>query len=209
MSGPPLGAIIAGGASSRFGAPKALAQLEGVRIIDRVASALASAVSDIVLIANDDVIATAVPFESRPDAVTGIGALAGVYTALLWAQERSTDWIIAVACDMPFVEPALLDLLARRCRTNAADVVAPASGGPRGLEPLCAAYRTTCIDGIRASIERDDPRMIGFHRDVRVDTIPLEQVSAVGEPDVLFMNVNTPADLERAAGLIGRKRTDA
>jgi molybdopterin-guanine dinucleotide biosynthesis protein A len=128
---------------------------------------------------------------------------------LLWAQERSTDWIIAVACDMPFVEPALLELLADGCRSNAADVIAPASRGPRGLEPLCAAYRTTCIESIRASIERDDPRMIGFHRDVRVDTLPLDQVSAIGDPDVLFMNVNTPADLERAAAMIERKHADA
>lgn len=209
MSSPPLGAIIAGGASSRFGAPKALALIDGDRIIDRVARALATAVPDIVIIANDDAIPGALPFDARPDAVTGIGALAGVYTALLWARERSIEWVIAVACDMPFVDPSLLQLLARTCLTHSADVIAPASGGPRGLEPLCAAYRTTCIDAIRASIERDDPRMIGFHGDVRVHTIPLDRVTAVGDPGVLFMNVNTPADLERAAGMIERMRTNA
>jgi molybdopterin-guanine dinucleotide biosynthesis protein A len=205
----PLGAIIAGGASSRFGAPKALALLDGERIIDRVARSLAAATSATIMIANDDAIAGALPFESRPDVVTGIGALAGVCTALLWAKERSIEWIIAVACDMPFVEPALIDLLAKRCNDVASDVVAPASGGPRGIEPLCAAYRTTCIDSIRASIQRGDPRMIGFHRDVRVDTIPLDEVSAIGDPALLFMNVNTPADLERATAIIELGRTGA
>jgi molybdopterin-guanine dinucleotide biosynthesis protein A len=209
VSRPPLGAIIAGGASSRFGAPKALALLDGERIIDRVARSLAKATSATVVIANDDAIAGALPFESRPDIVTGIGALAGVCTALLWANERSIEWIIAVACDMPFVEPALIDLLARRSQDDAADVIAPASGGPRGLEPLCAAYRTTCIERIRASIQRGDPRMIGFHRDVRVDTIGLDEVSAIGDPAVLFMNVNTPADLERAAAIVEMGRTGA
>ena len=39
---------------------------------------------------------------------------------------------------------------------------------------------------------------IGFHADVKVGTLPLERVRAYGDPDVLFFNVNTPADLERA-----------
>jgi len=33
---------------------------------------------------------------------------------------------------------------------------------------------------------------------VKVGTLPLERVRAFGDPDVLFFNVNSPADLERA-----------
>src|SRR5207247_2497362 len=39
---------------------------------------------------------------------------------------------------------------------------------------------------------------IGFHADVTVGTLPLERVRALGDPDLLFFNVNAPADLERA-----------
>jgi molybdopterin-guanine dinucleotide biosynthesis protein A len=203
----PLGAIIAGGASSRFGAPKALAELDGERIIDRVARSLSSAATEIVMVANDAAIVAAVPFESRPDVVTGAGPLAGVLTALLWARERSHEWIVAVACDMPFVDPALLALLVKHTTADVAfDLVAPASDGPRGIEPLCAAYRTTCIDAIRDAIDRGDPRMIGFHRQVRVETIPIVEVEAIGEPARLFMNVNTPDDLDRATRMIARMR---
>jgi len=202
-----LGAIIAGGASSRFGTPKALAEVDGRRIIDRVASTLAAAVPTSVLIANDPVIADALPLESRPDVVTGAGALGGVLTAALWAQETSFDWVLAVACDMPFIETALLELLVvRTAEARTADLIVPASNGPRGVEPLCAAYRTTCIAPIRASIERGDTRMIGFHREIRVSTIPLDEVIAIGDPASLFMNVNTRDDLDRASRMIGRVR---
>ena len=43
-----------------------------------------------------------------------------------------------------------------------------------------------------------DLKAIGFHPEVKVGTLPLERVGEFGEPDVLFFNVNTPEDLERA-----------
>lgn len=194
----PLGSIIAGGASSRFGSPKALAEVGGVRIIDRVAAAIARVTPDIVVIANDAEIAGAVPFETRSDVIAGAGVLAGVLTALLWAQERSIDWILSVACDMPFLRPELLQLIAGRTLDADADLIAPESDGPRGLEPLCAAYRTTCIEPIRSALDRGDPRMIGFHADVTVQILAMREFTSFGEPGILFMNVNTPAELQRA-----------
>ncbi|MBV9108579.1 MAG: NTP transferase domain-containing protein, partial [Gemmatimonadetes bacterium] len=63
----PLGAILAGGASSRFGAPKALAKVGGRRIIDRVRMAVADAVRDAVLIANEPAVFGDVDLPTRPD----------------------------------------------------------------------------------------------------------------------------------------------
>ena len=48
-----IGAILAGGASSRFGgAPKGLHTVGGVRIIDRVSRALLDVSSEVILISN-------------------------------------------------------------------------------------------------------------------------------------------------------------
>jgi molybdopterin-guanine dinucleotide biosynthesis protein A len=197
-----LGAIIAGGRSTRFGAPKALAMVAGQRIIDRVAASLESVTTDIVVIANDDTIAAALTWPSRPDVVADAGALGGLLTGLLWAQERGLSGIIAVACDMPFVPPSLLETLRDRARRSPApDVVVPCSNGPRGIEPLCAFYSVSCLAPIHAAIDRDDARMIGFHRDVRVDRIPIDEVTAIVDPDTAFMNVNTREDVERAEEL--------
>ena len=49
-----------------------------------------------------------------------------------------------------------------------------------------------------SQIARGDHHMIGFHDHVRVRRIPLDEVEALCDPDVAFMNVNTPAERDRA-----------
>lgn len=196
MNFAPFGAILAGGESRRFGSPKALATVGGVRIVDRIRGALAEVAPDLILIANDAELFAPLSLPLRPDARPGLGALGGIYTALLWAREAGRAGALAVACDMPFLSPQLLaHLLAER---DGADVVAPESGGRRGIEPLCAYYTTTCIPAIERAIARDERQIVGFHGEVRVKRIPLDEVRAYGEPELLFLNVNTPEEHERA-----------
>lgn len=198
-----LGAIIAGGASTRFGSPKAFARVGGERVIDRVANALRTCVSpdDIVAIVNDEELAGHTGLPHRPDAITGMGALGGLHAALIWARERGHTGVIAVGCDMPFLSPGLLNELLLRRSDN--DVVIPASGGPRGVEPLCAFYATTCIAAIDDALAHDDGRMIGFHESVKVNRIPGDIVCTFGNPAIMFMNLNTEADRLAAERLTG------
>lgn len=198
MSNDLIGAILAGGASSRYGAPKALAEVGGARVVDRVAAALRVVVAgpDIIAIVNDAALAAAIGLPHRADALHDIGALAGVHAALLHARERDRAGVIAVACDMPFVSSALLHEIA--ARSGDADVVLPESEGRRGVEPLCAFYGVACIAAIEAAADRGDTRMIGFHEDVRTVRVPLDVVRTFGEPAVLFRNLNTPADRDAA-----------
>lgn len=191
-----LGAIIAGGASVRFGRPKALAEVGGVRVIDRVAHALGAAHiahDRIVAIVNDPAIAGSITLPHRPDVIEGAGALGGVHAALLWARERDVSRILAVGCDMPFLSPALLFHLLTDAGGNA-DVLIPESEGRRGIEPLCALYGTTCVEPIEHALARGDARMIGFHRDVSIRRVPLDTVRTFGDPARMFMNLNTEAD---------------
>jgi molybdopterin-guanine dinucleotide biosynthesis protein A len=198
-----LGAIIAGGASSRYGSPKALARVGGIPIVERVLRAMTAVVPDIVMIANQNEIARAVKLPWRSDTTPGAGALGGIYTALLWAKEKERTGILAAACDMPFVSAGLLEEILRVAAERDADVVAPEGGGRRDIEPLCAFYDVSCLPGIRDALQRGDHRMISFHDDVRIRRIPLATVSRFGDPGVLFMNVNTPQDRDVANKLAG------
>ncbi|HEX7118136.1 MAG TPA: molybdenum cofactor guanylyltransferase [Longimicrobiales bacterium] len=195
----PFGAILAGGRSRRYGAPKALATIDGTPIVERVRAALAAACDDIVIIANDAALYDGLGLPMRPDARPGLGVLGGILTALLWAREEGRPGALAVACDMPFLDPALLRRLL--ADTADADVVAPESGGRRGVEPLCAWYGTGCIPAIEAELERGERHIVGFFDDVRVRRIPLAEVRAFGEPERLFLNVNTPDERDRAERL--------
>lgn len=202
----PFGAILAGGESRRYGSPKALARVDGVRIIDRVVAALRQVTPDLVLSANEPDLFSDLNLPTYADERPGLGALGGIHTALLRAHEAGRPGILAVACDMPFpCVPLLRELRDAAFDSPDAptpDVVVPESHGRRGIEPLFAAYGVRCLPAIDAAIEAGDRRMIGFHSQVVVTRLPLERIAALCDPDRAFLNVNTPAERDRAEGLV-------
>jgi molybdopterin-guanine dinucleotide biosynthesis protein A len=195
VTAPCTGVILAGGQASRYGGrPKGLERVHGARVIDRVATVLGAVTDSLLLIANDPDAALWLPgVRVAGDVRPGIGSLGGIHAALVHAGSA----VIVVAWDMPFVPEGLLAEL--RALGEDADVVAPESGSSRrGLEPLCAYYSPTCIAPIERSIDADDRRVIGFFEQVRVVRLPAEDVRRYGDPDRLFMNVNTPGELALA-----------
>lgn len=219
----PFGAILAGGESSRYGSPKALAKVGGVRIIDRVVAALGAVTPEVVLLANEPGLFRDLRLPTRPDVHRGLGALGGIHAALVWAREAGRPGILAVACDIPFPSTALLRRLGVLAfgdadgaesagRASVApdaghpDVVVPESPGRRGIEPLFAAYGVCCLPAIEARIEAGDHRVISFHDDVRVVRIPLAEVETVGDPAKMFLNVNTSEERERAERMLEELR---
>lgn len=192
------GAVLAGGAASRFGGrAKGLERVGGERILDRVVTALLAATGTLpLLVANDPEASSWRPdLRVVPDLVPGAATLGGLYTAVV----QGPAPVVCVAWDMPFVEPALLRALARGLAE--ADVCLPASAGPRGVEPLCAAYGPGCAGPMSAALSRRDFRAIAFHGGVRVAILPHSVVRGFGNPDRLFFNVNSADDLRHANSL--------
>jgi molybdopterin-guanine dinucleotide biosynthesis protein A len=194
---PVLGVLLAGGANRRYdGRPKALESVGGQPIAARAIGALRQATDRVVLVANDARIFAPLGLETRTDLRPGSGALGGIHTAVAWALELGWRGALVAACDMPFLSAALLRLI---CEDAGGDeVVAPESDSRRGLEPLCAFYGAACLPAIEASLEVGDRRVVSFFPQVTVRKIPLSQVREFGDPETLFLNVNTPADRELA-----------
>jgi len=189
------GVILAGGGATRFeGRPKGLETVGGRRILDRVADALVEATGAApLLVANAADAATWRPdLELVGDDQPGLGALGGIYTAVV----KGPAPVVVVAWDMPFVPASLLRALAEGLQ--GADACLPSSGGPRGVEPLCAAYGPACRAAIEQSLAEGDLRAIGFHRFLRVGILPIESVSGLADPALAFFNVNTANDLAEA-----------
>jgi molybdopterin-guanine dinucleotide biosynthesis protein A len=190
-------AILAGGAARRLGgAAKALLDVGGQRIIDRQLAAIEAVTRTIFIVAPDGSPYAGLGLRVVPDAVPGAGALGGIYTAIV---ESPAPRTLVLACDMPFVTPALLRALAAPERAGA-DLVIPR--GTRGLEPLCAVYARSCAAPILERIRRGALQIAELAGDVRVSEIGPEVIAAIDEDGLLFANVNTPHDYARAAGLI-------
>lgn len=193
------GVILAGGASSRLGGePKGLLRVGGRRLIDRVAAALVGATGRVIISANDIAAAEWLPgVPSIGDRHRGFGPLAGIDSAL---RAAGTD-IIALAWDMPFVTDALLRALRDAGEAAGAGIAAPASRSPWGFEPLCAWYAAGTSAAIDAHIRAGDARPGALADRAKVLTV---DVSSWGDPDEVFLSVNTPNDLARAEAIAAR-----
>ncbi len=194
---PVHGAILAGGGATRMGGlPKGLLEVGGRRILDRLVEAFVVALGRLPLLVANAPEAAGWRTDLRvvPDVRPGAGSLGGLYTAVLEAPAP----VVCVAWDMPFVPPALIRLLGEGLAH--ADVCIPASGGRRGLEPLCAGYGPACGPAMAQALDRGDLRAIAFHEAVRVQVVAEEALRRTlgGEPASLWFNVNTPEDLALA-----------
>ena len=198
---PVHGAILAGGGATRMGGlPKGLLEVGGRRILDRLVEAFVVALGRLPLLVANAPEAAGWRTDLRvvPDVRPGAGSLGGLYTAVLEAPAP----VVCVAWDMPFVPPELVRLLA--AGLDHADVCIPASGGRRGLEPLCAGYGPACGPAMAQALQRGDLRAVAFHEAVRVRVLPEPDLRRlVGtEPERLWFNVNTAEDLVRANGMV-------
>jgi molybdopterin-guanine dinucleotide biosynthesis protein A len=188
--------VLAGGASRRLaGALKGLELLGDRRVIDRVAAALQAVTPQLLLVANHPGASHWLPGVAvAADLHPGAGGLAGVETAL----SRGGDALV-VAWDMPFVTPTLLNALLSAARAHDADVAAPESESPYGLEPFCAFYSARILPSLSMFLSGGGGAAGDFLRDVpRLYRMPLAEVERLGDPRQFFFSVNTPADLERA-----------
>ncbi|MDQ3388892.1 MAG: molybdenum cofactor guanylyltransferase, partial [Gemmatimonadota bacterium] len=147
-AGSPLAAILAGGASRRFGAPKGLARIGERTLVARIAEAAHGAHLEAVLITSEPERYTELALRSRPDLLAGVGPLGGIHAALRWAEDEGRPGVLVLPCDAPFLSAGLLRAIVEFA--EGAEAVLPESTGPRGVEPLCAFYSVRCIAHVEA-----------------------------------------------------------
>lgn len=205
MSTPPsarrtcAAAILAGGRATRLhGADKGSLVVGGRTIRDRQIEVLHALVDEIFLIGT-----VADPFPDDHAAVSrvadltpGQGPLGGIQTALHRAGDAECTLI--VACDLPFLSrPFLAFLLARALDgEGSADVVVPRSGDR--LHPLCATYNRRVREMVDRRVASGALAVQALFDDVRVDVVEPEVVTTFDPEGVMFWNVNTPDEYERA-----------
>jgi len=192
------GVIQAGGRSTRMGGrPKALIELGGRRIIERVLAALTAVVDDVLLVTNTPELYAFLKLPMVADVYPDRGSLGGIYSGLKAAPGEAA---FTVACDMPFLNPDVVRLVV--ARASQGDVVIPCVG--HQLETMHAAYAKACLPHIEERLLAGQLKIVEFFERVRVVEIAEADVARFRDPRVAFMNVNTPDELERARGLATR-----
>ena len=192
-------AINAGGQSSRMGTDKAFVDLLDQPLIEHIIERVAGlGQAETILITNrpDDYAHLGLPMVG--DALPDKGSLGGIYTALHHSQTAS-GYTLVVACDMPFLNPALLRHMVSLCAGDEYDVIVPrVEGYPQGLH---AIYSQRCLGPIRARLDADRLKVIGFYDDVRVRYLDEAEYTPLDPDGLSFSNVNTPVELAEARRL--------
>uniref|UniRef100_A0A7C5RSJ3 Probable molybdenum cofactor guanylyltransferase n=1 Tax=Thermomicrobium roseum TaxID=500 RepID=A0A7C5RSJ3_THERO len=186
-------AILAGGQSRRMGQDKALLDFHGEPLLVRVLRRVRPLTDDVFIVASDRPEYSRFNVPVVPDRLPGSGPLGGIYTALLTARH---DYCLVLSCDLPFVNPQLLEALLALPRDY--DVLVPTraeqtgQGGAETFETLHAIYAKSCIPAIEQRLLRGEFKIIGFFPEVRVRRVPETELRRY-DPELLsFLNANTP-----------------
>jgi molybdopterin-guanine dinucleotide biosynthesis protein A len=199
------GVVLAGGRSSRMGAPKAALEWHGSTLLRRTAGILARATSGPVVVVR----AAGQELPGLPESVRvvedprpGKGPVQGIAAGLA-ALGGHAETAFICSTDLPFLHPAFVRrVLGVLDAADGADVVLPmAHGHP---QPLAAAYRVSLAGAAERLVKEDRLRPAFLFEECqveRLDEAALRQdpVLAALDPDLdSVVNVNEPADYETA-----------
>jgi molybdopterin-guanine dinucleotide biosynthesis protein A len=186
------GWVLAGGLSSRMGREKALLEISGTTLVVRAARLVASVCGSATIVGALEYYAR-FGFPTVPDDQPRLGPLGGILTSLARSE---TPWNLVVACDLPYLHSGWLRFLVDRAFHSNARVVLPESiGGP---EPLCAVYHREAAGPIRAAIERGILKVTGAFEGLPVERVAPSEIQPFDPRGLLFLNLNTPEEYERA-----------
>ena len=191
------GYVLAGGASRRFGADKALVEFAGRTLLSRMCELVAATTGSVHVVApagryNNQALSLV---EDRwPDE----GPLGGIITAIRATQESNSGepWNLMVSCDMPFLTREWLEYLAARAAANHAEVVVPRS--TLGLEPLCACWRTSARSSLQAAFDQGVRKVADAMKRLRMEILDETHWKRFDSAGRLFSNMNTRQDYQAA-----------
>jgi molybdopterin-guanine dinucleotide biosynthesis protein A len=188
---PITGVILAGGKSSRMGQNKALMSLGGKRLVDRVVEVMRSVFDALLMVTNTPDAYADLGMPMVRDVWPDKGSLGGVYSAIYHV---ATPYCLVVACDMPFLQAAILRYLIMQMGDY--DVVIPDVLGE--LQTLHAIYSKACLQPIERRLATHRLRIVGFFPDVRVRTVTASELEPYDPELLAFQNLNTPEEFQAA-----------
>jgi molybdenum cofactor guanylyltransferase len=166
------GVVLVGGASTRFGSPKALAELDGEMFVERARCILAAACDEVLLVGK----AGELPFEVVDDGSSVRAPIAGVVAGL---RAAAREVAVFLPVDCPRVTPEIVRALGAACR----DAAVPQTG------PLPGAWSKTALAVLERRLTHGPLALYRAYEEL--DVVELEF-----DP-VLLADVDTPHDLER------------
>lgn len=186
------GIVLAGGKSSRFGSPKALAEWNGKLFIERSIETLIPFTDTILVVTRDEMIGQLNRYKSDQVQVIsdiarfkGKGPLAGFYSAMI---RKKADFYIVSPCDMPLMDSVMYKKWLKFAEENDYDCVIPILN--KKIYPLNGVYKKSCLPEIASCLRNNNYKVLKLLD--RKNTFYMEVTK---NEAAYFKNVNTPEEL--------------
>ena len=193
------GVLLAGGKSRRMGEDKRHLVVGEQTLLERGLAVLLSIFQEVLVVIAQDSPPLGVDARVVRDLVPDCGSLGGLYSGLMQA---TTPWVFVVACDMPFLNQAVIAQFTSR-RANADIVMARLADR---LHPMHALYGKRCVTVLEEMIRARQFKIqeVVSHSFLRVQYVTEADLLTIDPSGHSFYNVNTMADLEAARSLLAR-----
>ena len=178
--------ILSGGLSRRFGSNKALARLDGERLIDQLIARLANQTSGPIVVNAPDEDSYGLPAIQFVEDEVGdkLGPLAGIHAAISWAEQHGYESVCTTPVDTPFVPTNYVSSMT----SLRGPVIASFAGK---YHPIHGAWPVTLKDSLEAGITAGMRAVMSW-----VDTIDATVLDFSNSCDAdPFININRPADI--------------
>jgi molybdopterin-guanine dinucleotide biosynthesis protein A len=190
--------VLAGGRSLRLGRDKALEEIGGLCLIERVIERLAKLGDEIIVVTSSSDQFADIGVKQVIDCYPGKGALIGIYSGL---KEADSLHNIVVGCDMPFLSVDLLRYL--MALSPGYDIIIPRFGDK--VEPLHAVYSRDCMAPIEQQLREGRFKLSELLDSVKVRYVEGEEIERHDPEHLSFFNINYESDLHKAKRLLERK----
>ncbi|HSL05951.1 MAG TPA: molybdenum cofactor guanylyltransferase [Nitrospiraceae bacterium] len=199
MANDVTGILLAGGKSRRMGEDKRHLVVGEQTLLERGLAVLHSIFQEVLVVIAQDSPPLCVDARVVRDLVPDCGSLGGLYTGLIQA---TTPCIFVVACDMPFLNQAVIaQFTSRRAAT---DIVMAKLADQ--VHPMHALYGKRCLPVVEQMIQARKLKIqeMASQSSLRVRYVTEADLLIIDPSGRSFYNVNTVADLEAARSLLAR-----
>jgi len=189
------GIILAGGQSIRLGQEKGLCHFKGKPLVAYAVETLQPMCGQMMISANnfpEKYAAFELPVVE--DEIKKIGPMGGIFSCL---KQSHTQHNLVLSCDTPFVNTAVFQHLLKAVKNE--QVLTPGHNTFL-IEPLSAYYNINILSDMENAIANNQFKMMDLFKQVRFKSINMD-VQLPFFSDFLFLNLNTPEDLEKANAL--------
>ena len=195
------GIVLAGGKSKRMGVDKRYVMFSGMNLLELSIRRLKGITEEVLVVLGEEENLDIEDARFVLDVKKNRGPMVGIFSGL---KEMKNLYGLVTPVDAPLVASEFLNYM----KKNAVGYDVTVPRWKRRIEPLIAVYSKNLLPTMKEWIKKEKnsaPHLFVQETNLRVRFIEEEEISKFGNPETLFLNINTEEDLKTAKRVIGEE----